>query len=85
VKYCPIFVDLRNRPVLLVGGGEAAARKARLLVRAGACLTVIATPPLHHHLSKLASDAPMEVIWRDFSPDDVGGRDLVFGRPACTK
>jgi siroheme synthase (precorrin-2 oxidase/ferrochelatase) len=32
MKYFRIFVDLRKRPVLLVGGGEAAARKARLLV-----------------------------------------------------
>lgn len=78
MKYFPIFVDLRNRPVLLVGGGETAARRARLLVRAGACLTVIAPPPLHHQLSKLASDTPVEVISRHFSPDDIGGRDLVF-------
>lgn len=78
MKYFPIFVDLRNRPVLLVGGGEAAARKARLLVRAGASLTVIATPPLHHQLTKLAGDTSMEVIRRDFSPGDIGGRDLVF-------
>src|SRR5690606_9561493 len=31
----PIFVTLAGRPVVLVGDGEAAAAKARLIVRAG--------------------------------------------------
>ena len=38
----PLFVELSNRPVLLVGGGTVAARKATPLLRAGARLTVVA-------------------------------------------
>ena len=38
----PIFVDMRDRPALVVGGGVVAARRAELLVRSGARVTAFA-------------------------------------------
>jgi uroporphyrin-III C-methyltransferase/precorrin-2 dehydrogenase/sirohydrochlorin ferrochelatase len=38
----PIFIDVRGQPSLVVGGGDVAARKSTLLLRAGARVTVVA-------------------------------------------
>lgn len=42
MSYFPAFMDFRSRPVLLVGGGETAARKLRLLLKAEAAVSVVA-------------------------------------------
>jgi uroporphyrin-III C-methyltransferase/precorrin-2 dehydrogenase/sirohydrochlorin ferrochelatase len=42
MDFLPIFLDIREQPCLVVGGGEVAARKCSLLLRAGARVTVLA-------------------------------------------
>ena len=42
MRYFPLFLDLRSRPVLIVGGGAVAERKARLLLASEARVTVVA-------------------------------------------
>jgi uroporphyrin-III C-methyltransferase/precorrin-2 dehydrogenase/sirohydrochlorin ferrochelatase len=42
MDFLPIFLDIRGQPCLVVGGGEVAARKCTLLLRAGARVTVLA-------------------------------------------
>ncbi|ENM5786589.1 siroheme synthase [Vibrio metoecus] len=41
MRYFPLFLDLTNKPVLVVGGGEVACRKIDALLRADAKVTVI--------------------------------------------
>ncbi|MFW1676810.1 siroheme synthase CysG [Pontibacter sp. JAM-7] len=41
MDYLPLFFKLTEQPVLLVGGGAVALRKARLLCRAGARISVV--------------------------------------------
>lgn len=41
MRYFPLFLDLVNKAVLVVGGGEVACRKIETLLRAGANVTVI--------------------------------------------
>jgi len=42
MDFLPIYLDVRAQPCLVVGGGEGAARKCALLLRAGARVTVLA-------------------------------------------
>lgn len=45
MDYLPLFVQLTGAPVLVVGGGEIAARKISLLCRAGASVHIVAPEP----------------------------------------
>jgi len=54
MDYLPVALDLRGHAVLVVGGGEVAARKVALLARAGARVTVLA-PALCEELARSAA------------------------------
>ncbi|HAU4889862.1 siroheme synthase CysG [Aeromonas hydrophila] len=76
MDYLPIFCRLDNKPVLLVGGGEVAERKARLLLDAGAQLTVVA-PELDPELAELAAKGSIEWLAGEFAPQQLTGKWLV--------
>lgn len=76
MDYLPIFCRLDNKPVLLVGGGEVAARKARLLLDAGARLTVV-SPALDPELAELAANGSIEWLAGEFAPAQLTGKWLV--------
>ncbi len=76
MDYLPIFCRLDNKPVLLVGGGEVAERKARLLLDAGAQLTVVA-PDLDPELAELAANGSIEWLAGEFASEQLAGKWLV--------
>lgn len=78
MKYYPAFLNLSGRPVLLVGGGEAAARKLRLLGKAGARVTVIA-PRATREISDQAPAGRVALKRREFRPGDLDGQSLAIG------
>lgn len=77
MDYFPFFFDLRNRPVLLVGGGQVALRKARLLVQAGARLQLVA-PVINDELRDLVLASQGHISTRDYQDDDLNGVCLVL-------
>jgi len=77
MEYFPLFMNLRQAPCLIVGGGEVALRKARLLRAAGAELTVLA-PVLCRELAELAAAGEVQHRPGEFSADAVGGQRLVI-------
>ena len=51
MDFLPVFLTIKQRPCLVVGGGEVAARKVATLLRAGARVTVV-SPALNPRLSE---------------------------------
>jgi uroporphyrin-III C-methyltransferase/precorrin-2 dehydrogenase/sirohydrochlorin ferrochelatase len=77
MQHLPVFVDLRGRLVLLVGGGTVAARKLELLLRAGARVRVVA-PTIDAAVLAQAAQADVQLQRRVFEPADVAGAWLVI-------
>jgi uroporphyrin-III C-methyltransferase/precorrin-2 dehydrogenase/sirohydrochlorin ferrochelatase len=77
VNYFPIFFDLQDQPVLVVGGGEVALRKVSLLERCGARITVVA-PELAPQLRERAARGALSIEVREFEPGDLEGARLVI-------
>jgi uroporphyrin-III C-methyltransferase/precorrin-2 dehydrogenase/sirohydrochlorin ferrochelatase len=74
----PVFQDVKGRPVLVVGGGTAAARKAELASRAGAALTVIASR-LCEDMARLVDERGIAHRTGGVELADLEGCALAFG------
>jgi len=77
MKYFPMFFHLENQPCAVVGGGDVAARKVSLLVRAGGKVTVISPQLCESLKGRLAAS---EIIHqaKTFEGDDLSGYVLVI-------
>ncbi len=73
----PIFLTLRGQPCLVVGGGEVAARKAGLLLQAGAAVTVVA-PELGGNLRTDLEAGRITHIAGRFAPAHLDGMMLAI-------
>jgi uroporphyrin-III C-methyltransferase/precorrin-2 dehydrogenase/sirohydrochlorin ferrochelatase len=77
MDYLPIFLKVQDRPCLVVGGGKVAARKASLLQRAGAHVTVVA-PEICDDLQHLAEQGDVVHARRTFLDSDIDDKALVI-------
>src|SRR5690606_32748519 len=77
MDFLPLFHKLQGRRVLVVGGGEVALRKARLLAEAGACLRVV-TPVILDELRDLVSQGEGELRLRGYASEDLQQTVLVI-------
>lgn len=73
MRHYPVFLDLQDRLVLVVGAGKVALRKTRGLLEAGARVTVVAPESLPDF-----DDLPLRLVRRRFRPADLDGFLLVF-------
>jgi len=77
MRYFPIFADLENADVLVVGGGEQAAQKVRLLRKTSARITVVAER-VSDELRELGDLGALWIVPRPFQARDLEGQRLVY-------
>jgi siroheme synthase-like protein len=73
----PVALLLENKPCLVVGGGAVATHKVRLLLDAGAQVTVVALE-IAPAFQRLAGRERLVAVRRRFRAGDLRGRVLVF-------
>jgi uroporphyrin-III C-methyltransferase / precorrin-2 dehydrogenase / sirohydrochlorin ferrochelatase len=77
MDFLPIFLSVRNRLAVIVGGGAVAARKADLLLQAGASVRVVA-PALASELAVLRDSGRIEYRSELFAPAVLDGAVVVI-------
>ncbi len=77
MDFLPISLYIKDRPCLVVGGGEVAARKVDLLLRAGGHVTVVA-PELGDALTQLLGQGRIVHQPQCFRPEHLGDHVLVI-------
>ncbi|WP_407316328.1 siroheme synthase CysG [Pseudomonas sp. nanlin1] len=77
MEFLPLFHNLRGSQVLVVGGGEIALRKSRLIADAGAVLRVVA-PAIDPQLLALIHASGGEARLRGYLEDDLDGCQLII-------
>jgi siroheme synthase-like protein len=75
--FYPVFINLRNRPVLVVGGGTVAERKVETLLEAGAAVTVV-SPEATKQLLERAHCGRITLHRRCFVAADMDGAALAI-------
>lgn len=77
MKFLPIFMNIKDHPCLVVGGGQVAARKIFMLIRAGGKVTVI-SPELSSEVAKLAEKDEIKHLNAEFKAGDVAHYRIVI-------
>ncbi len=77
MRYLPMFRRIRRQSCLVIGGGDVAARKVAMLLRAGADITVIApkASPTIHDLKKVGK---ISLHLRRFETTDISNQAIII-------
>jgi uroporphyrin-III C-methyltransferase/precorrin-2 dehydrogenase/sirohydrochlorin ferrochelatase len=77
MDYLPIFMNLRGRASVVIGGGEVALRKIGMLLKADANVTVV-SPELCPELSDWHAQGKVIHVAARFEPPQLEGAQLVI-------
>ena len=75
--FYPVYLSIRGKKCLVIGGGNVAERKVKSLLECGAGVWVV-SPLLTEELSKLKEQNQIHCLPREYSPEDLEGCFLVI-------
>ena len=74
MKYYPVFLDMKDRKVLVVGGGFVALQKIKTLLDSGAIVKVITKELIAEKIKEL----PVSLEIREYNENDMIGVSIVI-------
>jgi len=77
MEHLPIFINLKQKPVLVVGGGDIALRKINLLIKAQASVNCL-SPLFCDGIASLSADNSVNLIQKSFEPDDIKNYSIII-------
>jgi len=75
--YYPIFLDIEERPVLIIGGGEVCARKAETMMKYGGSVTIV-SPLFTDEIEQWARDGRLKLSRKLYDERDLDGAAIVI-------
>jgi precorrin-2 dehydrogenase len=75
--YYPIYLDIENRNVIIIGGGEVCARKAETMMRYGARVTIV-SPELTAEIEGWARDGQLTIRRKRYETSDIEDAHIVI-------
>jgi len=75
--YYPIYIDIEDRSVLIVGGGTVCARKAETMMRYGARVTIV-SPEITDEIAAWEQAGVLAVQRKMYAESDLEGASMVI-------
>ncbi len=77
IAYYPVFLNVKGKKCVVIGGGQIALRKVRALLNHGADVEII-SPDLCPELAKLAESGRIPVLTREYQTGDLENTFVVI-------
>jgi uroporphyrin-III C-methyltransferase/precorrin-2 dehydrogenase/sirohydrochlorin ferrochelatase len=78
MRHYPVFLDLRDRSIVVSGAGPVAAAKLRLLMKTEARIEVYGAEPAGE-IEAWAREGRLVLVERAIAPGDAAGAELLYG------
>jgi siroheme synthase-like protein len=75
--YYPIYLDIEDRSVVIIGGGNVCARKAETMMKYGARVTVV-SPEFTDEIEQWAREGSLSIRRKPYEAADLDGANIVI-------
>ncbi len=75
--YYPIYIDIENRDVVIIGGGNVCARKAETMMKYGARVTIV-SPEFTEEIEQWAREGRLTLKRKMYDHGDLEGANIVI-------
>jgi precorrin-2 dehydrogenase / sirohydrochlorin ferrochelatase len=75
--YYPIYIDIEDRDVVIIGGGNVCARKAETMMKYGARVTIV-SPDFTEEIEQWAAEGKLALKRKHYEDADLEGANIVI-------